>query len=130
VVGTRQRNFRRRNCVTADDNSNRQYRDRNEKRKSETLHKENLSVDHVYVQAIIFYFAVILSRAQRSRRTPSQVVPRDPSTSLGMTEHSDHFHRTLRERFQKGTAVRARHAAIIQNHDDPPIALRPNDTTH
>src|SRR5438874_2489409 len=32
------------------------------------------------------HFAVILSGAQRSRRTPSQVVPRAPSTSLGMTE--------------------------------------------
>src|SRR5205807_282251 len=31
-------------------------------------------------------FAVILSGAQRSRRTPSYIVPRGPSTSLGMTE--------------------------------------------
>src|SRR5438477_6513111 len=75
-------------------------------------------------------FAVILSGAQRSRRTSSQVLPRDPSTSLGMTEHSDHFHRTFRQRFQEGTAIRARHDAIIKDHDDSPIALRPNEAAH
>src|SRR5205085_7961359 len=85
---------------------------------------------HSRKASVRVHFAVILSGAQRSRRTPSQVVPRDPSTALGMTEHSDYFHRTLRECFQKGTAVRARHDAIIEDHDDSPIALRPNEATH
>src|SRR5205807_8790695 len=41
---------------------------------------------HSRKASVRVHFAVILSGAQRSRRTPSQVVPRDPSTSLGMTE--------------------------------------------
>src|SRR5205807_4827642 len=41
---------------------------------------------HSRKASVRVHFAVILSGAQRSRRTPSQVVPRDPSTALGMTE--------------------------------------------
>src|SRR5205807_51280 len=41
---------------------------------------------HSRKASVRVHFAVILSGEQRSRRTPSQVVPRDPSTSLGMTE--------------------------------------------
>src|SRR6266446_8898161 len=41
---------------------------------------------HSRKASVVAHSADILSGAQRSRRTPSQVIPRAPSTSLGMTE--------------------------------------------
>src|ERR1700674_5882014 len=43
---------------------------------------------------------------------------------------SDYFHRTFRKRFQKGPAVRAGHDAVVEDHDNTLIALRPNEPAY